>query len=406
MSELFAYQARSHDGSIVGGTLAAASRADAIDALFGRNLAVTSLVRASSVRGSIAGARNAFQSIEAARVGCVRAIATLVRAGVPLPAAIESAAAGAEAPRLRAAFGAVCADLERGTRLSDALGRYPREFPEILRAIVLAGETAGALDDALERAAEIAERSHRLRMRVIGALAYPAIVACMAAGLVLFLVGAVVPELATTLREAGTALPAATAALLAVGDAVRNPIVLVLAPLVLSATILGGMMIARTRHGAVLLDRAVLRIPVVGALIRRSETACVARTLAALLAGGVSLREAIAVAGAATGSPTLRASFEQVTEAVSLGQRIAPAFAMSRMYDPIFLTLVRAGEESGALDAMLTRVADYLDDVVTRSATTLGAAIEPLMILGLGAAIGAIVAAVLVPLYATIGSLG
>jgi len=405
MIPLFAYEARTRDGRHVGGTIAAARRADALDALRARDLVVTAIDAATSVRALFGRVRFGESGAAAARIAAFRTIAAMVGAGVPVGQAIESAAEDAGASRLRVALECVRADLERGSRLSEAFAPFPAEFPEVVRALTLAGEVGGDIAGSLERAADLLERGYQLRRQIVSSITYPALVAAIAVLLLGFLIVGVVPELASTLRTLGSGLPWATRALLAIAGGLRDLRIDALAILAAFGACAAFAAAARTTAGAETLDRVALRAPIFGAIVRRGETACCARTLSALIASGVPLRNALETAGEATRSRMLRNAFARVGESVALGQRIAPAFAECGLFDALFVAMARAGEESGTLDRMLARVADHLDLEARRAAATLASVVEPVLIVALGAAIGGIVAAILVPLYAAIGGI-
>jgi type IV pilus assembly protein PilC len=405
MSDVFAYEARNRSGGFISGTLAAATRSEAIDALSSRSLAITALVRANSPRGILAGLRTAATPAGPTRIALFRGLATLTRAGVALRRAIEIVAEQCRSERFQESLAGVAVELERGVRFSEALRRYPHEFPEIVSALVRAGEVGGALDEALERVAELLERGHALQRQVVAALAYPTVVASVALGLISVLVAGVVPEMASMLRGFNTPLPPATTALLAVADALRDPAFLLG---ILAATAAFGILVfltLRTPKGAAVADRVRFGLPLLGPLARRTDVAACARTFGTMLHCGVPLAAALESAGSMTRSPRLRAVFASVGEAVALGQRIAPVFASSDLFDPLFVGLVRAGEEGGALDALLLRAADHLESEVRSAAATLAAVVEPVLIVVLGGVVAAIAAAVLVPLYSTIGSI-
>lgn len=405
MREIYAFEARSQTGAFVAGTLAAVSRAEAIDSLHARTLAVTTLTRADSPRGVLASLRIATSRAGTARIALFRSVATLVSAGVALRRALEIAGEQCDSQRFRSAIAGVGAELERGALLSEALQLHPREFPDVVCALMRAGETSGTLDDALERVAELLERGHALRRSVSSALVYPAIVGMLACGLVAFLVAAVVPEMASMLRGFDVQLPLATRALLALASALRDPFTICTVIGVVCAASVGAAAVARTTHGQVWLDRIRFGVPIVGPIARRAEVAACIRTLGTTLRCGVPLSSALRSSAGMTRSARLRGVFESVGEAVGLGQRVAPSFAASPLIDPLVVGLVRAGEESGALDAMLVRAAEHLEAEVAASTATLAAVVEPALILVLGCIIAAIVAAVLVPLYSTIGSI-
>jgi type IV pilus assembly protein PilC len=405
MTDVFAYEARSRAGAFVAGTVAAASRVEALDALAARSLSVTALARAESARGALSSLRGFNRSSAATRAAIFRCLATLVGAGVGIRRSLEIVGEQCRDARFRSALSGVCAEIERGVRLSDALRRHPREFSEIVSALVFAGELSGALDGTLGRIADLLERGVALRRQIAGALIYPATVAAIACALVGFLVVAVIPEMASMLRGFGAPLPPATAFLFAIATAMREPDWLLGCGSAAALAAGAAWSFARTTRGSAAWDRVRFGFPVLGTMSRKASVAACSRTLGTTLQCGVPMPVALSAAASMTSSRRLRAVFDAVGEAVALGQHVAPAFAASELFDPLVVGLIRAGEESGTLDAMLLRGAEHLEAEVRSATASLAAVIEPLLIVFLGGAIAAIVAAVLMPLYSTIGSI-
>jgi len=207
------------------------------------------------------------------------------------------------------------------------------------------------------------------------------------------------------LQGFGSPLPPATRAMVAIAGILRDPMWLFGLGSGLTIVTAAVWLFARTPRGWAAIDRVRFGLPVFGALSRKASVAACARTLSTTLRCGVPLPAALAAAASMTSSSRLRGVFAAVGESVALGRRMAPAFAACDLFEPLFVGLVRAGEESGELDRMLLRGAEYLESEVRSTTATLAAVIEPLLIVFLGGAIAAIVAAVLIPLYSTIGSI-
>jgi type IV pilus assembly protein PilC len=339
-----------------------------------------------------------------ARVAFFRSFATLVRAGVPmrrgLTVAIERCGNAALATALRD----VLADIERGDPLSAAFARRPRAFAPLIVAMVAAGETGGILDDVLDRIAGFLERDYALRKSVVSALAYPATVLFASLALVTFLIVRVVPMFSTLFASFHVALPLSTRVLIGIGDLASQPaspaFVLGAAALVAGGSIVTG----RTRAGRLTFDRFRLSFPVVGTLLRKTIVARFARMLGTLVHSGIELSIALDVVLPVTGSPVYAAALGNVAIALREGEALTPPLAATGIFDPMLIALVGVGEETGMLDVMLPKAADYFESDVAAAIATLGAVIEPALIAVLGVIVGLIVYSVFIPLYSLIGS--
>lgn len=405
MSRLYAYTARNVDGRFVAGALEADSVDFALSHLRTRSLFVTSLEPRASVRGIAPATFSILPVSSTARLAFFRALATLLHAGVPMRRALDVTIAQCADRRLQEALQSVVTEIESGATLSAAMARRPREFSSLFIAMVRAGETGGVLDEVLERLAGMLEREHAVRRRLGAALAYPAIVACASIALVLFLVANIVPAFAALFTEMHVTLPVTTKLLIASGNALHSPSMLALltaVPLGIAVLI---PLLRRQRVVAKQLDRFALAFPLFGGLLRKALISRIARTLGTLLRSGVPLLTALTACEDVAENVEYAELLWQTGDELHEGHPISKTLEASRLFDPIFMQLVRVGEETGTLDAMLVRIADYFDIDVESGIAALGSNVEPLLIIVLGAVVGTIVASVLVPLYSVIGSI-
>lgn len=402
---VFYYAACHPDGMRVTGSIGAESRDVALAHLRARGLFVTLLETTQSARGAFARLRLLVARSSACSPAFFRSFATLVGAGIAIKRALESLIAEATdrifAERLRS----IALDVESGTSLSVAMERHSGEFSTVTLAMIKAGEASGALASALESVAELEERNHALRKRIGAALAYPAIVCVAAAGLVLFLVADTMPAFAGMFAEMHVALPPVTRLLIGLDDVLHRPLVWVAVPLVALGLVATALQL-RTSDGRIakVVDAWRLRLPLVGAILRKALVARFARTLGSLLSAGVDVVSALE-SSAVVGGPAFAERIAGAPSGLAAGDAFAAVLEATRFFDPTFLLLVRVGEESGTLDAMLLRIASYYEVDVDAGLTALTGVIEPALICVLGAAIGTIVASVIVPLYAMIGSI-
>ncbi|HZO94637.1 MAG TPA: type II secretion system F family protein [Candidatus Baltobacteraceae bacterium] len=401
---LYRYTARTASGELVRGSLEAPSLEAVLANLRTRALFVTGVEREHALAGGVRRRLGLGRPSRRALLAFFRAFSTLIRAGVPIRRALTVTIERCRDAALREALQAVLAEVEHGDALSEALARRPRVFARLDVAMVRAGEAGGILDDVLERLAAFLERDAELRKKLRAALAYPAVVVTAAFGLLTFLLVRIVPMFAQMFAAFHVALPATTVVLLAAASALQRPAPWIGATaLALGATATGALL-KRTPHGAVVLDRARLAIPVVGPLLHKAITARLARTLATLLRAGVELVAAIEVVRPVAGSAAYAAALRRVDAALREGDALATPLEASRLFDPLAVALVRVGEETGLVDEMLLKVAAYFESDVEAAIATLGAVLEPALIGALGVVVGFIVFSIFLPLYSLIGA--
>ena len=401
---LYRYTARDAAGDQVRGTMESPSVEAVLANLRTRALFVTSVERETLLAGAVGRSLHVGAPSRRALLAFFRSFSTLVRAGVPMRRALDVTIERASDAGLRESLRSVLADVEHGASLSAAMERRPRAFAPLYVAMVRAGEAGGILDDVLERLASFLERDADLRKKIRSALAYPAVVATAALGLVLFLMARIVPMFAQMFEAFRVEPPATTQMLLNAADALQRPATW-LGSIAVMAVAAGAIATcARTERGALALDRLRLRLPVFGPLLHKAITARIARTLATLLRSGIELVTAIEVVRPIAGSPAYAAALERVDVALRAGDALTTPLEAAHLFDPLAVALVRVGEETGLLDEMLLKVAAYFETDVEAAIATLGAVLEPALIGVLGGAVGFIVFSVFIPLYSLIGS--
>jgi type II secretory pathway component PulF len=402
---LYSYTARSDRGAFVAGSLEAESIELALSHLRMRLLFVTSIHAAKSAAGSVTGVVNLLPISAAARLGVIRSLATLVRAGVPLRRALSVTIDECNDRRLAEALRSIARDIEAGSSLSTAMGRRPLEFSELHIAMIRAGEIGGVLDEVLERLASMLERDRAMRKRLSAALAYPTIVSVAAIALVLFLIANITPAFSGLFEQLHVQLPLSTRVLVTLGRVLSRPEV--------SIGLIGGCAAAYAGVGfawrqpsvARHLDRLALSTPIVGPLLRSVTTARLSRTLGTLLRSGVALLPALDATEGTLGRIPYQEMLQTVRDRLREGLTLAEPFAKSKLFSALFVQLVHVGEETGTLDAMLLRIAEYVELDVETAIASLGSVLEPALIVLLGTIVGTIVASVLLPLYSIIGSI-
>lgn len=400
----FRYVARTATGETIRGSLLAADVESALAGLRARALFPTRLapqrlwnrdIALPGLGGGISGR---------ARVAFFRSFATLIRAGVPMRRALTVAIERSDTVALKRALRDVLEEIERGEALSVALARRPRDFPPLIVAMIAAGEAGGILDEVLERIATFLERDDALRKSVISALAYPATVLIASIVLVVFLIVRIVPMFSDLFASFHVDLPPSTVALLWLGNTLGRPMPWLIATACVVLLTVAFERTRRTPRGGLFFDAVRLRLPIVGALLRKTVAARVARMLGTLVHSGVELTRALDVVIAVTGSPVYSSALAHVAAAIRDGEPLAPPMARVKAFDPMMVALVGVGEDTGMLDVMFGKAADYFESDVAAAIATLGAVIEPALILMLGFVVGLIVYSVFIPLYSLIGS--
>lgn len=333
-----------------------------------------------------------------------RQLATLVDAALPLLTAVEMLADLTEDRTLWAALRRVARDINGGSSLSDALRAHPRVFPPIYVNMVEAGELGGTLPQSLERVAAYMENAQALRERLRGAMIYPALVvsvAVLAVGAILTLV---VPVFADLFMAEGVELPMSTAFLMALSDAVRAWWIPILIGAGTAALLL--RQVALSEGGRRWLDYLVLRLPLVGDLARKAAVARVTRAMASMLHSGVMLSDVLLACARIAGNSEVEEAVMDARSAIHAGSDLATPLGRSPVLPPLLAQMVRVGEESGRLDEMVDKVADFFEMEVRAAVDGAMKALEPALIVVLGLVLGGIVAAMYTPVFDLMTSLG
>ena len=325
-----------------------------------------------------------------------RQLAGLVGAGLPLERALTALADDAEDPRQRDLVAQLRSEVNAGHTFARALSSAPREFDEVYRAVVGAGEQSGALGQVLDKLADDLEERQALKSKLIGASLYPAIVSGIALLIVIFLVTYVVPQVASVFTSSRRALPLLTVAMLGLSRFARDWGWLVALAAAGSVTAL--MVLRRQEAVRLRMDAAWLRLPLVGRLARGYNAARFAGTLAMLAGAGVPILKALQAAAETLGNRAMRADALDALVQVREGAPLASALAAKKRFPGLLAMFARLGEQTGQLPQMLSRAAVQLSGEVQRRAMALATVLEPLLIVAMGGVVMLIVLAVLLPI--------
>jgi type IV pilus assembly protein PilC len=325
-----------------------------------------------------------------------RQFSTLQDAGLPLLRSLKILEHQMKPSVLKNSLIDVVDDVESGSSLSEALGKHPKCFDRLYVNMVRAGEAGGALEIILQRLADFKEKAQSLKRKIIGAMVYPTVVVMVAVGILTFIMVSIIPKFKKIFEEFGMTLPWATQTLVDVSNWFADywwclPIF----PMGVYFLI---KLIRLNKSGNYALDRAVLWIPVVGMLAKKAIVARTMRTLGTLVASGVPILEALAIVRETSNNAVFERMFQRVYESIREGDTIAEPLRESKLVDDMVTNMVEVGEETGDLDTMLYKIADFYDEEVDTLVKSLISLLEPIMIVVLGFVIGAIVISLFLPL--------
>jgi len=324
-----------------------------------------------------------------------RQLATLVTVS-PLEEALRTVSRQAEREEVRRVLGAVHAGIVEGRRLSDAMAREPASFPPLYRAMVAAGEGSGTLPQILERLANLLERQAQVRGKVLSTLAYPVILAIVAAFVVFALMIFVVPKVVEQFQDVGQSLPLLTRIVIGLSGFLAAWWWALLIAGALAILLAGRAL--KDEGIRMKFDRMLLGLPLIGRLIRDLHAARLARTLATMVASRLPLLEGLRLTTGTVHNRVLRAASADIAEAIRTGGSLSGALKRAGIFPPLLVYLAASGEASGKLDVMLERAADYLDREFDAFTTTALSLLEPAIIIVMGAVVALIVLSILLPI--------
>jgi type IV pilus assembly protein PilC len=332
-----------------------------------------------------------------------RQIATMMASGVPMVQSFDIIADGQKNVRFKNILLDVKQNIEGGAALHEALGRYPVQFDELYCNLVHAGETSGVLDTVLDTVATYKERTEAIKKKIKKALFYPMMVLAVVFIVILIMLLFVVPVFAKTFKDAGAQLPAPTQFLVSASEFMQSywlPVIVV---------IVGGiiaLIVAKKRSVkfAHFLDRMALKMPVMGNIVRNSAIARFARTLGVTFRAGVPLVEALDAVAGATGSVVYGDAVKQMRDDIAVGHQLQLAMKQTGLFPNMVVQMTAIGEESGSLDTMLFKVAEFYEEEVSNAVDTLSTLLEPIIMVVLGTLVGGIVIALYLPIFKLAGT--
>lgn len=398
----FVYKGRSRSGQTMEGSLVADTRDAAVASLRRQQIQITSIrekgrevkllprlpMRVSQKRISI----------------FTRQFSVMLDAGLPLVQCLEILGGQEESRNFQAIINQVRTDVESGQSLADAMKKHPKAFDELFVNMVHAGEQGGILDIILQRLSTYIEKTVKLKNQVKSALIYPVAVIVIAAGVVFIILWKVIPVFAQLFAGLGGEMPFLTRMVIGSSNFVGR-----FFPFLLILGIAGGVAIQRwhgTYRGRRILDGAMLKIPVIGMLLRKIAVARFCRTLATLTSSGVPILDGLEITAKTSGNAIIEDAVMSVRKAVEEGKTVSEPLAETKVFPAMVVQMINVGEQTGALDQMLSKIADFYEEEVDTAVAGLVKLIEPLMITLLGGIIGTIVTAMYLPLYSILTKIG
>jgi type IV pilus assembly protein PilC len=393
----FAYDAINAQGLLTSGVISAPDVSNAREQLQARGLLPSSLSERAAAGEDSFGSM--FKKVKPKSLQIfARQLATMIEAGVSVVAALVTLEDQTEDKYLKEVVGEVRADVESGMIFSRALARHPKVFSRLFVAMVAAGESSGTLDVVLDRVATQIEKETKLKRRVKSAMVYPAVVITFATLVLIFMLMFIVPVFQKVFDELNGQLPTPTRIIIGMSHALRGYWFIIF-PLI-GLIVYGVRRLKHTPEGTKRWDQFKLKVPMkIGDVVQKVALARISRTLATLVAAGVDIISALDIAAGTAGNWVLETALQRTSERVHDGVPISVPLQEDPIFPPMVGQMVKIGEETGELDKMLSKVADFYEDEVDASIASLTSIIEPLLMICVGAMVGTIVISMYLPMF-------
>jgi type IV pilus assembly protein PilC len=387
----FTYTARAFNGDLRTATIDASSRDDVIAQLRKQRLSVVKIDQDAAKKIG----RGSIKTRDV--VIFTRQFSTMINSGLPLVQALTILAEQTDNKALAEVTRKVVFDVESGNTVADALSKHPRAFTNLYVNMVAAGEAGGILDTILLRLATFLEKNDALVRKVKGAMIYPTVIMSVAAICVVVLLIFVIPVFAGMFASAGQALPLPTRIVIGASGFLKSYW------WVIGAVIItGGYMLKKyyaSSNGKLVIDRLMLRMPVLGDVLRKSAVSRFTRTLGTLISSGVSILEGLEITAKTAGNRVIQDAIMQSRSSIAGGDTIAQPLQKSKVFPPMVISMIAVGEQTGGLDEMLSKIADFYDEEVDAAVSNLLSLLEPIMIVFLGVVVGGMVVAMYLPIF-------
>lgn len=394
---LYAYKGLKPDGKQTEGEITAKSVAEAKAQLRSKKINVLSIKRKDSLYNKIKEVQIGTGVGTREKAAFTRQFATMINAGLPLMKCLDILTEQETNPGFKKVMKQLSTDVEGGTTLAEAMRKHKSYFSNLYVNMVEAGEKGGALDTILQRLATYLEKAAALAAKIKGAMIYPAIISIVTVLAVAVILIVVLPTFESMFEGLGADLPLPTQIVMMLSNVLRGNFFIILGVIIL--LIIGYNLAIRTKKGLLIKDRIALYVPVFGPLTRKSSIARFSRTLATLLSSGVAILDSLEITAKTSGNAIVENAITEARKSISEGEDISTPLSREKVFPPMVVQMVRIGEQSGQLDVMLSKVADFYDQEVDQAVENLTAALEPVIMVVLGVVIGGLVVAMYLPIF-------
>lgn len=395
----FKYMAKTSAGKTVEGVIEAPVQRNATDKLRSQRLTVLTLNEVKGGGDNFLSRINPFKGGVGSKdlVIFSRQLATLVSAGVPIVQGLSILGDQIASPVFRQIITAIRTDIESGITIADAMKKHPVAFEELYVSMIRAGETGGVLDSILERLSSYLEAAEELKGKVKGAMVYPIVICGVAGAVTVFLLVAVIPTFKNVFASFGGELPLPTQILLGVSNFLRHYFLLLIA--IPIGGFFGIKSWYKTEKGNFVLDNLIIKAPVFGDLLKKVAVSKFTRTLGTLIKSGVPILQALDTVAKTSGNKVVEMAIMRARESIREGEKIADPLKASGIFPPMVIQMISVGEETGNLEIMLSKIADFYDSEVDTAVKAMTSLIEPIIICVMGVVIGSIVICMFLPIF-------
>jgi type IV pilus assembly protein PilC len=395
MATVFTWEGKTRQGVVQKGELAANSKEEVFALLRKQNiLPINVSAKPKEIKLKFGAPKVTDKDI----VILTRQLATMIDAGLPLVQCLDILGSQTENQTLAKIVTQVRSDVESGSTFADALKKHPKVFDNLYVNMVAAGEAGGILDTILQRLAAYMEKFAKIKKQIKSAMVYPSVILFVAVSVVALLMVVVVPMLGAMFAESGQLLPLPTRIVIGISNFLKG-----WGGLILFVSIIGFAIAfvqwRKTEKGLKITDTLALRVPVMGDLIRKVAVAKFTRTLGTLLASGVPILEGLLIVARTAGNKVVEESILTTRQSVSEGKTLAEPLSKAKVFPPMVNQMIAVGEATGALDNMLTKIADFYDDEVDGAVATLTSMLEPILMIFLGTTVGFVIVAMYMPIF-------
>jgi len=391
---MYAYRGRS-GGTVVSGEIEANDRPTAVTQLRARGVVATSVqertakpVGMKKIGGKVKDKHLAIYT---------RQFSTMVDAGLPIAQCLSILAEQSDSKVLRDVTGKIAHEVEGGVTLAESFRKYPKVFNDLFTNMLQVGESGGVLDVVLQRLSVYIEKAAKLKGKVKGAMVYPLTIISVAVLVIIFMMIFVIPTFAKMFEGLGAELPLPTAIVMWLSEFTQRYILVMVG--VGAGVIYAIKRYYNTEQGSSVIDAFLLKVPVIGMLIRKVAVARFTRTLGTLISSGVPILEGLLITARSAGNRVVEKTVMQARTAVTSGRTLSEPLKGSTVFPPMVVHMINVGENTGALDQMLSKIADFYDDEVDTAVSALTSLLEPIMIVFLGVVVGGLVVAMYLPIF-------